>query len=262
MLAIRQTNFRETEAQLPPPADAREHIVSALERGLPEFQPALFPHDGIMVVVGSGPSLPSFIDEIREERAKRRPILAVKDAHDLLCEHGIEPDIFVSVEAKPKLENVQARNDRTVYMLSSRCSPRLFDWLAEKKLLLFHTYTDKEGSLAELAGRQIIGGGTTSGLRAVTLGYLMGFARFVLYGFDSCLSLDRRKRFKGPPMAPEQTVDRILRGRRFICNGAMSMQADEFQEYYGMFPDISFEVKGDGLLAAIVAERKRLGLHA
>lgn len=255
-------DYRQTEASLPPPLDPRENILSALARGLPEFQPAFFPHDGTMVVCGSGPSLPSFLEELKGEREKRRPIVAVKGAHDLLCEHGIEPNVFISCEARPRLENIRRKNPNTLYLLSARCAPEVFDWLSDCNVMVFHTFAPQEGEMPELAGKQLVGGGTTSGLRAVTVGYLMGFAKFVLYGFDSCLAPDRRKRFDSGQMRPEQTVTRILRGRRFLCNGAMAMQADEFQEYYNVLPGVTFEVKGDGLIAAIVAERRRLGKHA
>lgn len=259
-----KTDYLETARNLPPPPDARENILSALRRGLPEFQPALFPHDGHMIVCGSGPSLPSFIEEIKQERKQRRPIIAVKGAHDLLCANGIEPDIFVSCEAKPRLENVQYRNTKTVYMLSSRCSPELFDWLQKANILLWHSYVppEKEAPMPELTDKHLIGGGTTSGLRAITLGYVMGFANFTLYGFDSCLELStKKKRYDSGAMKPEQIVDRIVRGRRFLCNGAMSMQADEFQELYKIHPDATFDVKGEGLLAAIIEDRKHRGLR-
>lgn len=217
-----------------------------------------------MVLCGSGPSLPSFIEDIRKERVQRRPIVAVKGAHDVLCEAGIEPDVFVSCESRPRLEIVKKKNKHTLYLLAGRCAPELFDWLTDCKVLVFHTWADKEGWMPELAGRQLVGGGTTSGLRAATLGWLLGFNKFVMYGYDSCLSEDKRKRCYGPPMGEHQIVDRIVGPdrRRFLCNGAMAMQADEFQEYYKVLPGVTFDVKGDGLLAAIVAERRRTGRHA
>lgn len=258
---MRETDFRKTEAQLPPPPDARENILACLARGLPELQPALFRHDATLVVCGSGPSLPSFVEEIRGEREKRRPILAAKGAHDLLCANGIEPDLFVSVEAKPRLENVQRKNAHTVYLLSSRCSPELFEHLKDCKVMVFHTYDDKNGVMPELSGKPLIGGGTTSGLRAVTLGYILGYAKFVMYGFDSCLAPDLRKRYDSGSMKPEQIVDRWVRGQRFLCNGAMAMQADEAQQYMKLLPDISMDFKGDGLLAAVWKERARMGLR-
>lgn len=258
---LRQVDYRTTEAALPAPPDATENIRATLQLGLPEFSPALFQHDGTAVVCGSGPSLPSFIEEIRAERAKDRPIVAVKGAHDLLCANGIEPDLFVSVEAKSRLENVQRKNDNTVYFLSSRCSPELFRHLEGCKRMTFHTWGGKDPPMPELADKQRIGGGTTSGLRAVTLLYLHGFKRFILFGFDSCLDSEGKKRYDSGAMKPEQITDRIVAGRKFLCNGAMAMQADEFQESYKFMPGVTFDVRGDGLIAAIVAERKRRGFR-
>ena len=70
------------------------NIRSAIARGLPELVPSLIAHDGHMVVVGSGPSMPSQIENIRAERARGRPIFAVKGAHDFLCKNGIQPDLW------------------------------------------------------------------------------------------------------------------------------------------------------------------------
>ncbi len=259
-----QTDYRKTEAMLPAPADPKENILSCLRRGLPLFQPALFPHDGTAVLCGSGPSLPAHIEEIRAERLKRRPIIAVKGAHDLLCENGIEPDVFVSCEAKPRLECVQKHNAHTLYLLAGRCGPELYDFLLshDRKVLVFHTWAPQEGVLPELAEYTLVGGGTTSGLRAVTLMWLWGFAKFVLYGYDSCLDERKMKRHYGEPMRDAQITDRVFMGRKFYCNGAMAMQADEFQEYYKILPDVTFDVKGDGLIAAIVNERRRRGMRA
>lgn len=248
---------------LPPPPDPRENILACLERGLPEYQPGLFRHDGTMVLCGSGPSLPDHLEEIREEKSRLRPIVAVKGAHDCLMNAGIVPDVFVSCESKPRLENVQLKNDHTLYVLASRCSPELFDWLAGCKVLVWHSCTgEKENPVPELIGRTLIGGGTTSGLRALTLGYVWGFSSYVLYGYDSCLSNDKKKRFDSGVMADHQIVDRIFNGRRFLCNGAMAMQSDEFQEYYKILPGLTLDVKGDGLLANIVRERRKRGMPA
>lgn len=255
----RRTDYRETMASVKVADASLENIRAALSRDLPEFYPALAPHDGTFVVCASGPSLPQFLDEIRKERELRRPICAVNGAHDFLCENGIEPDYFLTVDPRAMPQNLKRINDHTVYLLSSRCHPSVYDALAGKKIVQFHSWQDGD-SVPELAGKQVIGGGTTSGLRAITIGYLMGHAKFVCYGLDSCLAEDRKtKRFTGEQAG--KVVDRIIGGRTFYCNVAMALQADEFQEYYGVFPDITIDVKGDGLIAAIIAERKKRGLR-
>jgi len=59
------------------PDENSEYIRSALARGLPELQPAPARHDGTLVLVGSGPSMPEFVDEIRQHREQGRTICAI-----------------------------------------------------------------------------------------------------------------------------------------------------------------------------------------
>lgn len=242
--------------------EQRSNVISALGRGLPEFSPALFRHDGTMVLVGSGPSLPNHLDDIKQESAKGRTIVAIKGAHDWLMQNDITPDVWVCVDPRDRRAGIQCKNDRTVYMVASRCDPVMFEHLADCKVLLWHSWSDDE-RMPELDGRIRIGGGTTSGLRAINIGYVLGFRKFVLYGFDSCLAADgKTKRFTGE-FAPENAiVPMIVGGRTFLCNGAMAMQASEFQELYKVMPDITCDVKGDGLIAHIVSERRKRGLQA
>lgn len=258
-MMLRATNYEETEKTLRVSGgdDVRPNVVSALKRTLPEPAPALCSHDGTFVVVGSGPSLPNFIEEIKQERVKGRPICSVKGSHDFLCENGIEPDLFLSVEPRDRREHLQHANNHTTYLIASRCDPVMFDHLQGKRVMRWHSWSSNE-NWPELKGKLLIGGGTTSGLRAVTFGYVQGYRKFSLYGMDSCLAADKKtKRFTGELAG--MVTDRIVDGRTFYCNGAMALQADEFQEYYKTMPDIHFDVKGDGLIAAIVKTRAKLG---
>lgn len=240
------------------PTGLTGHIESALARGLPEFTPALVPHDGTFVIVGSGPSLAHFAEDLKAERAKGRPICAIKGAHDWLVDNGIEPDLFVSLEPRDRRNNVQRESPKTTYLLASRCSPAMFDHLKGRRVVLWHAGSDaEENACLEANNKLAIVGGPTSGLRAVTLGYYMGFKRFVLYGMDSCNAADGiTKRVDGSLTG--QTTDVIVNGRRFVCNVAMAHQAGCFQNTYVLMPDIEIEAKGDGLLAAIIDERNRL----
>lgn len=237
-------------------------IRSALQRGLPEVAPAFYSHDGTCVLVGSGPSVSSFVEEIKAERAKGRPIVAIKGAHDFLIDNGITPDLFVSLEPRDRASrDVKHKNGDTVYLLASRCAPEMFEHLKDCKVMLWHSAGAEEeaDALQECGVKMAVGGGSTSGLRAINLFYLQGFRNFVLYGFDSCLSSDgETKRVDGSKAG--QTIPVICGGRRFVANYAMAAQADDFQRaVYGCLPDVHIEAKGDGLIAAIIEERKKLG---
>lgn len=236
----------------------QDTIRKNLARGLPELTPALCSHDGTCVLVASGPSIHGFVDEIREERAKGRPIVAIKGAHDFLCEHGIEPDLFISVEPRDRRNNLSKKTERTIYLLASRVSTDVFDHLGKERVIVWHSWSfDDEAEVFKDTGKFMIGGGTTSGLRAINVMYVLGFRNFVLYGYDSCLSPEGNKRFDGSK--PGQILDVIMGGRKFLCNFAMAAQANEFQNVWRVMPDIHIEAKGDGLIAHIISERKKHG---
>tara|TARA_R110000868_G_scaffold52597_4_gene165953 strand:- start:3784 stop:4581 length:798 start_codon:yes stop_codon:yes gene_type:complete len=242
------------------------YIEAAIARGLPEFRPALCTNDGTFVVVGSGPSLASFADELRAERAKGRPICAAKGAHDWLCEQGIEPDLFVSIEPRDRRNNLKHKTERTIYLLASRVAPEIFDHVMENapgRVFIWHAASKEEENeiLRKHKIKVAIGGMSTSGLRSVNIGYFMGFRKFVFYGMDSCNAPDGvTKRIDGSLTG--STIDVLVggaQGRKFTCNVAMAKQAEDFQFLYVSMPDITIDVKGDGLIAAIVDERRKAG---
>jgi hypothetical protein len=240
----------------------RANVQSALARILPELVPSLVRHDGTMICVGSGPSMPDQLEAIRAERDRGRPIFAVKGAHDFLCRNGIQPDLWLCVDPRDRTNLLEEANDYTTYLISSRCDASLFEFLKEKRVILCHTWAQEE-HCEEYNGKLMLGGGSTSGLRAITVGYVLGFSRFVLYGYDSCLAKDKAtKRFTGEGVEPTKIIDVLVDGKRFWANGAMAQQANEFQDYYKVMPDLQIEAKGGGLIAAILEARKKRGYQA
>lgn len=241
--------------------ELKHNIRDALSRGLPELGLAPCKHDGTFVIVGSGPSIEFHIDQIKADRDKGRPICAIKGAHDYLVERGILPDLFLTTEPRDRLYQVKHKNKHTVYLIASRCPPSLFDHLKDCNVLLWHAWMDKPETDELIAMSKIgIGGGTTSGLRAVNVAYVLGFRNIRMYGMDSCLDEKGQKRADEGTMADEvKKIDVTVGGKTFLCNMAMAQQADDFQSLYDIMPDMHIEVIGGGLLAAIIEERERQG---
>lgn len=235
------------------------NIESAIARGLPELMPAICSHDGHFVIAGSGPSLPDFLPELRAEQAAGRPVCAINGAYDFLVDNDIIPNLFLTVDPRPMPQNVTKPQPETVFLPASRANPELFERLAGFNVMLWHSYGNLDEQPHYQGRKALYGGASTSGLRAITIGYIMGFRNFSLYGMDSCLAADRlTKRFTGEQAG--QVIDVIVGDRTFYCNGAMAQQANEVQELMQFLEGLHLDFKGDGLLAAIWAERKRLGL--
>jgi hypothetical protein len=206
--------------------------------------------------------MPSFVEDIRAQRQAGRPIVAVKAAHDFLCENGIEPDLWLNLDPRDRTSGIQRHNAHTTYLVASRCPPVTFDTLKERKVVLWHSWAEGLEMKALGGGKLAVGGGTTSGMRAINIGYLLGFRNFVLYGYDSCNRADGIKRFTGEMTGPTMDVYVGAEKRKFTCNAAMAQQANEFQMIYSVMPEITVEAKGPGLIAAIIEERRKMALAA
>lgn len=237
------------------------NIKKSLSLNLPELAIAPCKHDATFVIVGSSPSVVDHLEMIRSDKAAGRSICAINGGHDFLVENGIIPNLFLTTDPRPMPQNFKHINDETVYLIASRCSEETFDTLKGRHILLWHAWSPNFEE-EYLRGRMCVGGGTTSGLRAVNVAYLLGYRKFKLYGMDSCLGDKKQKRWDSGPMFDEiKTVDVHVGGREFLCNMAMAKQAEEFQMIYDIMPDVTIEAYGDGLIAAIIAERKKLGYH-
>jgi uncharacterized Rossmann fold enzyme len=239
----------------------RANVISAVARDVTEFRPSLVVHDGQMVIVGSGPSVEAYADEIAAHRAAGRPIMAVKGAHEWLIEKGITPDVAVSMDSQARsVKFFKTKTPEVCYLLATKVHPDVFDHLADCQVVKWHGWMGDETDQLAPKGACMVGGGSTSGLRAITLAWLMGFRRVWLYGFDSCLR-GRQMRVDGSEL--QQWAMPLQAGPSAPmrhCDAALASQAIEFQEMtFGGLQGIKIKVVGDGLIADIMAERERLG---
>lgn len=228
------------------------HIRLALLRGLPLIEPHP-EHDGVVVLVGSGPSVKGQIESIRKHREAGHAIVAIKDAHDWLVDQGIIPDYAVAVDPQEHRWNCFIlKRPEVRYMIASQCHPAMFDHLEGHKVFLWHLYI-KEGQTYP-PDSWLVTGGTTTGLRAISLFYSMGWRKFELYGYDSCLS-DGDLRVNGTKA--NSTISVIVGGKTFTSSPEMAAQANEFQTLYTVMPDMEVTSHGRGIITTILEERSR-----
>jgi uncharacterized Rossmann fold enzyme len=266
-----------------------EHIESALQRGLPEFADSP-PHNGEVVLVGSGPSVRPFVKEIRKHKDKGRLIIAVKSAHDFLIEHGVVPHIALGVDPQAKIKSAFSRRRREVtYFLASQVHPEVFDHLKDYRVILWHLFTGKAREKEVLENKLKVGGGSTSGMRALTVAYLMGFRKMHLYGFDSCIRTDMLKvtgeNVKGiEPFVEEAkaatgshdydvlfdwiankhqgrapVIKLYVEGRTFWADKAMAAQATEFEMMLNVLHGVQIKGYGDGLIQHLIRNGANTG---
>lgn len=264
----------------------REHVTYCAGLGLKFFVPTPTPHNLEAVLVGSGPSVKDEVSNLKKKaRDPKFMFFGIKGGHDFLLENGIEPHFGVAVDPLEKIhkENFLKEAKDCKYFIASQCHPTLFDSLIKrgKEVVIWHLLTDnllkwsnEEGS--PIQKHYMIPGGSTSGLRAIVLAYSMGFRKFHLFGYDSCLSFVKPND-KTPTLRKvggeicegkddkgrEKAIEVFVSGKKFLADRAMASQATEFQDLLKSLWNRSdpFTVRGygKGLIQTIIRERYKEG---
>jgi uncharacterized Rossmann fold enzyme len=232
-----------------------QNMENAVARGYPQVLKQEPIKEGVITLVASGPSVAGQIDVIRE-MSKTTLIVAIKDAHDWLIDNGVIPDYALAIDPQEHRISFYKPNTGVEYMIASQCHKAMFDNLEGHKVTIWHPYVMKGQNRPK--NSLLIGGGTTSGLRAISLFYVLGWRHFALFGFDSCLDGDKlRVNGSGLKEGDQLTEIRIdQEGETFYCNAAMALQAEHFQTYYDYLPDAQYYGFGHGLIQAIIKKRE------
>ena len=249
-----------------------KHMRLAMHRKLRQFY-RRDAHDGEAILVGTGPSVDGCIEDIRRLQAGGATVFAIKGAHDYLLDHGIHPDVAIAVDGQKKIAKLyQNAQPDCMYLIASQCHPDVYDALDGQLVVVWHCYTDKAHRYwANWLKRKkrkdkifFVQGGSTSGMRGITLAYLCGFRKLNLFGYDSCLRTPEQFEVddQGAPLfKPEEQLLKItgeknekellvavVDDRKFFCDPAMALQGNEFIPQVQAMGDVRVRVFGDGFI--------------
>ena len=232
------------------------HMDAAIARGYPQITSQQDAKTGPILLVASAPSVRGQIKFIKKMQAAGAPVVAIKGAHDWLIDNGVIPDYALAIDPQEHRIAFYKPHKAVKYMIASQCHPAMFDNLAGYDVTLWHPYVMKGQTRPRSS--MLIGGGTTSGLRAISLFYVLGWRQFELFGFDSCND-GSMLRVNGDGLKNGDKLIEVRidpKGETFYCNTAMALQAEHFQTYYDYLPDAVFNGHGRGLIQAIIRKRE------
>lgn len=250
-------------------AQAVKNMAANCKRDLPWFTGGPV-HKGELVIVGGGPSLLTRMDVIARRQLAGATVLCTNGTNLLLREHGIEPDMVVFVDPSPAVAGFVDHEEpsASLYLIASICDPSVFDALEGREVFVWHPEmtgeTDQQAAIFEQYPDKpcsLIGGGNTGAMRALNLGFILGYRTFHLYGMDSSYpkgGADHAyKKHDGPE--PE-ALSALFNGKHFCASPWMVRQADEFKFYYAQLTTLgcNIHVHGEGLIPEIATTLKRL----
>lgn len=241
----------------------KQHVAINVRKGLQEIAPHERQFGKEVMLLGGGPSLNEFEDEIIQKRKDGMILITTNGAYNWALERGLQPSAQIVVDGREFNKRfVQPIVEGCRYLIASQVHPNLVELLPAEQTWLWHcgsstpvTEAIKEHAAEVGVDRDWfpVHGGPTVMLRAFPLMIMLGFTRFHVYGFDSSLAEGKHHAFPQPENDAERIHTVTVGGRKFQCHGWMLAQAQQFidmQKMIGGFCEMI--VYGDGLISHIL----------
>jgi len=238
------------------PEKIRENIRVNIKSGIPQVEPHETQDKVIGLAVG-GPTLKETFPDLLYKKKNGMPVVTVNGTHKYCMDNGLAPSAMVMLDSREfnsRFVNPLVKDCK--YFISSQCHPSVFDNLKDYKTWIWHCAGDEDNEdlLKEQYGNNYfpVMGGSTVTLRAIHLFRMLGFSKFEVYGFDSCI-IDQHHAYDQKENDDEQVMDVVVANREFKCTAAHYHQAKEFVQMIiktGEYYDLA--VHGDGLISHII----------
>lgn len=246
-----------------------EHIRHAIRQGHPQVRTEDLKTDPI-VLVGSGPSLASTEQELRDLVFAGAKIVTLNGAYHWCLARNLRPSAQIVLDAKPSTARfLTPQIPQCIYLVASQCHPDVWATVADyDHVFIWHSLNPDHPEAALLdryygghANWHGIVGGTTVATRALMLLRTIGYLRFHLFGVDSCWLEGQHHVID----QPENAKDRALRltitptrgggaPRTFRCAPWHVQQLDDMLQIIRTNGQhLLVQVHGPGLIAAALA---------
>lgn len=216
-----------------------------------------------VILLAGGSSLNNHIEDIKQKRHEGMALVTVNGTYKWAIDKGLTPSAQVLVDGREHNKKFLSPTLPTCrYLIASQCHPSLFEGMSKDQTLIWHATVPED--LEEEVNSQFSGvwykitGGSTVILRSIILLRMLGYYKFHIYGFDSCLMDGQHHAYEQLENEGEQLVTVSLEDKTFICTTWMAIQAQEFMiQSQIMGDEINLAVYGNGLIANILLAANR-----
>jgi len=234
----------------------RDNIKKNIKRGLPQVRPYETQEGKVVGLVLGGPTLKKTFPDLLEKRKNGMPVITVNGTHKYCMARGLTPSAMLMLDSREFNKRfVYPLAEDCKYFISSQCHPSVFDNLKDCNVWIWHCAGDDNFDLLEEEyGKDYfpIMGGATIALRAVHLLRMLGFPKFEMYGFDSCI-MEEHHAYEQPENDDEEVINVSVSGREFLCTAANYHQAKEFVDMISKTGEhYDLAIHGDGLISHII----------
>lgn len=244
-------NYTVLESLLPvTDEEFLKNLHSNLERSIPRCEPLPERENNRLAIVGSGPSVRDYLDDIRNFDGE---VWAINGAYNYLQDQGIVAD-FLGCDPLPGLCDYLKRPHKdSIFYLAGTCDPTTFDAVQGYDVRMWFLTSE---NIKYPPGLWTVIGGTTVLLRAPFLAWMLGLRDLTFFGADS--SFDPNGRYAYPDGSyqwdSEAPVMDVMTGNGegpFPTEICLMKQATQFHAIKQIYRG-RMEFKCGGLLAAFM----------
>lgn len=228
-----------------------ENVSYSLDEDMPVLESSYPEHDKHAVIVGGGPSINRFVDEIKFRKEQGQDIIALNNSWKWLEKRLISTDYHVMVDARPEnVGFVPPSGSKIMRLYATQCDHRVINVSKDQNTLLWNSYIKEVKDAFSERKLFWVGSGTSVGIRAIFLLYILGYRSFHLYGYDSCYQNDEGHAYEQKLNENENVLDVIIHGRKFKAAPWMVSQSQDFLETMEFITNLGcvVTIHGDGLL--------------
>jgi SAM-dependent methyltransferase len=246
-----------------------ENMKANAEHGIQPVKPYEQQETEIILLAG-GPSLNDFEDEILEYRRQGMKLVTVNGSYTWAIDRGFSPSLQLIIDGREHnkrfTKQVVGLTEETKYICASQCDPGIFESLPKDRTYMWQVSIDDSliPHIKEHYGEMYkdwfpCPGGSTVTTRALCLLMMLGYYKFHIYGFDSCLFEGLGHHAYDQPENDHHKPMEIIVGkgmpyeRKFLCHPWHVFQAKDFEQMVPrVLKDAKLDVKGNGLIAYMI----------
>jgi len=251
-----------------------EQVNINIRRRLPQAKPYL-PNEETVALVCGGPSLKTHEKELVAAVWAGAKVACVNGSYQWCIERNIRPSTFIMVDGRAfNARFVETLVDDCRYLLAGQCHPDTFEICKDRDVTIWHAVCcQAEQDLLKayyFEKYYPVNAGTTVATNAIALMRMLGFQKFICFGFDSCWLGDEHHAYAQAENAAEMRKTVWLRPREredlvqgpFDCAAWHVKQALDFQKLIRERGDtFQLDVRGPGLIAAIMKVASQIGIE-
>ena len=216
------------------------------------------------LIVGGGPSLENDVWRIRGYQLSGDIVYATNNTWQYLKDRGVRADAQVIHDARA--ENLPfVSTAETLCYFASQCDRAVLD-AAGDRLICWHAHTETalEAIGQSAVGPVMVSGGSTVGLNAISLAYILGHRHFRLFGFDSCYQDGNHHAYNQALNDGELIIDVTVDGQPFHCAPWMIQQAEQFVPLVNQLAALgcTIQVYGSGIIPALASHTEERVIDA